>query len=103
MTIDSVYEKYVAYVNHLHRDMDAIRNAGVSEPFRPRLLSLEEFSAIWERWGRKDGLQQRWLGRFMTGYDRDVAELKETFAEALGFSTAEGSATSAPKRNSAAA
>jgi len=103
MTIKSVYEKYVAYLNDLHADMDAARNTGTFEPYRPRLLSLEDFSAMWERWGRQEGLRERWLGRFSIGYDRDVAELKERLGEALGVSAAEGSATSAANRDKAAA
>ncbi len=92
MTIQSVYEKYVAYVNDLHGDLDAICDAGVSEPYRPRLLALEDFSAMWERWGRQDGLQERWLRRFVAGYARDVAEIRERLADALGVLPAQRSA-----------
>ncbi len=96
MTIQSVYEKYVAYVKDLHGDLDAIRDTGVSEPYRPRLLALEDFSAMWERWGRQDGLQERWLGRFLAGYQRDVAEMRERLAEALGVLPAERAAALPP-------
>ena len=89
MTIQSVYEKYVAYVNELHGDLDAIRDTGVSEPYRPSLLALDDFSAMWERWGRQDGLRERWLRRFVAGYQRDVAEIRERLAEALGVRAAQ--------------
>lgn len=103
MTMESVYEKYVAYVKDLHGDLDAICDTGVSEPYRPRLLTLGDFSLMWERWGWQDGLQERWLRRFVAGYQRDVAEMREKLAEALGVLPAERPAASAANDDKAAA
>ena len=101
--MESVYKKYVVYVKDLHADLDAIRDAGVSEPFRPKLLTLEDFSAMWERWGLQEGLQERWLGRFVAGYQSEVAEMRERLAEALGGRAAERPSTSEANRDKAAA
>ena len=103
MTIESLYEKYAAYVRKLHQNLDAIRDPSIPEPDRPSLLSLEDFCVMWERWGRQDGLQERWLHRFVTGYERDVAETKERLAQVLGVSLTERSAPLGANEDKAAA
>jgi len=89
MTTDlgALYEKYVAYVTRLRDDFDRHVGAGVSERYRPQLLSFDDFCEVWRRWGRVESLQERWERRFALGYDR-VAEALSKQLEAA-FATAD--------------
>lgn len=88
--MESLYPKYVDYVTRLQEHLDAVFGAGVPETRRARPLSLEGFSAMWSRWGSKEGLQERWLGRFTHGYESDAAACRRRLEKALNVCSQRG-------------
>ena len=86
-----VYEKYVAYVMRLREELDAADGMRVPEAYRVRLLSFEDFSAVWEQWGTRKGIQEFFLHRFDEGYDRVAASTRQRLSRALAPAIPSGS------------
>lgn len=78
-----VFERYVDYVQHLQRDFDVQSGTRVSGAYRVELLSFEEFSRLWDRWGESNGEQEIWQRRFDEGYDRFASRLTSRLTDAL--------------------
>ena len=88
--LESLYPKYVDYVTRLHEHLDAVVRAVLPETRRARPLSLKDFSAMWNRWGGKEGLQERWLRRFTHGYESEAAACRRRLEKALNVCSQRG-------------
>jgi hypothetical protein len=83
----STYQLYVDYVNRLNEDVASdshpmIRGLEGLEP-----MSLAEFTACWQAWGKTLGLQQAWLRRFEMGYEETAIEERKRIREAIRSSS----------------
>ncbi|NQT17886.1 MAG: hypothetical protein HQ582_34355 [Planctomycetes bacterium] len=96
MAIDykRLYQKYVAYVTQLHEDLDRAPGGPISDRYRARLLSFEDFCLMWDRWGTEDGLREHWLRRFTIGYESDAQALGKRLERALSTGKANDSVPS---------
>ena len=88
--MESLYPKYVDYVTRLQEHLDAVFGAGVPETRRATPLSLEGFSAMWNRWSGKEGLRERWLRRFTHGYESEAAACRRRLEKALNVCSPRG-------------
>jgi len=77
MTTDlrSLYEKYADYVRRLQEDFSRHVGPNVAEPYRPRLMTFDEFCRAWQAWGNVEGRQEMWRRRFEDGYEAVAEEL----------------------------
>ena len=76
----TVYEQYVDYVTQLRADFDRHIGPNVSEEFRAKLMTYEDFCLWWRRLADHEGLQETWQRRFELGYEaysRGVRECLE--------------------------
>jgi len=85
MTTDlhSLYDKYAEYVRRLQEDFSRHVGPNVAEPYRPRLMSFDEFCRAWEAWGNVEGRQETWRRRFEDGYDVAAEHLTRRLEAAL--------------------
>ena len=77
-----IYDQYVAYYREFQEDFDQHAGQRISERFRSRLLSFEDFAASWKRWGEQ-GTQADWRDRFELGYARHAQEFTERIKTVL--------------------
>ena len=94
--LECLYAKYVDYITCLRKDMDRVVGKPVSPKFQVRLLSLEDFSKLWQRWGESEGEQDLWRRRFELGYEKVAADFRARLVAAL-------SPTNAPRTSGRAA
>ena len=85
MTTDlpALYEKYAAYVKRLQEDFTLHVGSDVAPPYRPQLLSFDEFQQSWHRWDNSQEFQEIWRQRFESGYDVVGKAISERLRAAL--------------------
>jgi len=82
-----LYEKYVDYVTRLREDFIQHLGLRLCDSYGPRLRNFDDFCLTWQHWGKTEGLQEEWRGRFEAGYDSVAKKLTERLREV--FSPAE--------------
>ncbi len=86
--LEGLYARYVDYMTCLRKDMDRVVGKPVSPKYQARLLSLEDFSKLWQRWGDSEGEQDLWRRRFELGYEETAADFRARFVAAVSGTNA---------------
>lgn len=81
-----IHRLYVDYVDRLNEDVASDPRPMIQRLGRLTPMSLAEFAVCWQSWGQSPDLQQAWLRKFESGYEKTANEERDRIREAIRFS-----------------